>query len=262
MGKVKQTISVIPSLFTLGNAFFGFFAIATAIEGNIEQACLFIFLGMVCDVLDGFIARLFKTSSRFGIEVDSLADAVTFGLAPSVIAYQVFFNELGLLGIFLSSLIMIFAIIRLAKFNVMTKEDEEKKMFNGIPTPVSAGTMITYILFYHDKIFDHRVSSAVMIVLSIALPLLMVSTFKYDTFPQFNRRSIKANPAKFIIFFLAIFLIIITKGEASFSVFLFIISTGIFRKIVSLFTKKEGLDEEVDLEEEEIDEDKLETKKK
>ena len=254
--RVKQSINVIPSLFTLGNAFFGFLSIASAIEGNIDRACYFIFFGMICDVLDGFVARLFKTSSRFGIEVDSLADVVTFGMAPSVITYQVFFNQYGLLGIFISSMIMIFAIIRLAKFNVMTKEDEEKKMFNGIPTPVSAGTIITYVLFYHDKIFTHQISTVVMFVLAIALPLLMVSTFKYDTFPQFNRRAIKANPAKFIIFFLAVFLIIITKGEASFSVFLFIISTGLFRKIVSLFTKKEDLDEEVD-----IKPDTLETEK-
>ncbi|MCB0723691.1 MAG: CDP-diacylglycerol--serine O-phosphatidyltransferase [Ignavibacteriae bacterium] len=256
MGKVKQTISIIPSLFTLGNAFFGFLAIANAIDGNIDAACYYIFFGMACDALDGLIARLFKTTSRFGIEVDSLADVVTFGMAPSVIVYQVFFDKLGLLGIFFASLPMIFAIIRLAKFNVTTKEDEEKKMFSGIPTPVSAGTLVTYVLFYHNKIFTTQLSTIVMFTLVIALPLLMVSTFKYDTFPQFNRRAIKANPAKFIIFFLAVFLIIITKGEASFSVFLFIISTGIFRKFVSIFTKKEDGDEEVELEE-----DTLETEK-
>ncbi len=246
--RVDQSTAIIPNLFTLANAFFGFAAIATAIEGSVETAILLIFAGMACDMLDGFVARLLKKSSQFGVEVDSLADVVTFGMAPSVIAYQVYFNQYELFGIFLSSMIMIFSIIRLAKFNVMTKDDDlsEKKMFIGIPTPVSAGTMITYVLFYHDKIFSHEVSSVVMTVLAVALPLLMVSPFKYDTFPGFSPRAIKANPAKYIVFFLAVFLIIITKGEASFSVFLFIISTGIFRSIISLFTKK-GTDEEVDL---------------
>lgn len=257
--RMRQSTKIIPSLFTLGNAFCGFAAIATAIEGNPDVAILLIFAGMVCDMLDGFVARLLKRASQFGVEVDSLADVVTFGMAPSVIAYQVYFNEFGLFGIFLSSMIMIFSIIRLAKFNVMTKDDDltEKKMFIGIPTPVSAGTMITYVLFYHDKIFDHQVSSVVMTVLAVALPLLMVSPFKYDTFPGFSPRAIKANPAKYIVFFLALFLIIITKGEASFSVFLFIISTGIFRSIVSLFTKK-GIDEEVNLTPKSVESDKKE----
>ncbi len=259
MGKrVRQTISVIPSLFTLANAFFGFLAIAKAIEGDIQFACVLVFLGMVCDALDGFIARLFKTSSRFGVEVDSLADVVTFGLAPSVIIYQVFFNQYELFGIFMASLIMIFSIIRLAMFNVITSEHDEKKMFIGIPTPVSAGTILTYVLFYHDKIFSKELSAIVMFVLVLILPALMVSKFRYDTFPTFNRAAIKSNPAKYIIFFLAVFLILITKGEASFSVFLFIISTGVFRKIVGYFNKDEEEDEDEDIE---LTEDSLEPEK-
>ncbi len=233
----RNPAAFLPSLFTVLNLFCGFLSIVNASQGNIEQACLFIIYAGLFDVFDGVVARLTRTTSKFGVELDSLADVVSFGAAPSFILYKTYFYQLDGLGIALASLVMIFGALRLARFNTQIV-GFDKNYFTGVPVPLSALTISSFFLFYFDKNFDTRTSEIVLIVLSLLLPLLMMSRFRYDTTPKISIREFKNHPVKTIIVFLVAILIVLTKGEGLFAFCLFYLSTGIFRGIWNLLRKK------------------------
>jgi len=224
-------------------------SIVNASNGEIEQACLFIIYAGLFDVFDGFVARFTGTSSKFGVELDSLADVVSFGVAPSFILYAAYFHFHNGFGIAIASLIMIFAALRLARFNTQLV-GFDKNSFSGVPAPIAAVTVSSFFLFYFNKNFSVYTSEIFAYVLAIFLPVLMLSKFRYDTTPKISGRAIKAHPVKYIILFVAIVLIAITKGEGFFAFCLFYLSTGIFRGILSffkkLFGKKKVSDEEME----------------
>lgn len=227
----------IPSLFTVLNAFCGFMSLIHSANGNFTEASLFIIYASLFDAVDGLAARLTNSSSEFGVELDSLSDVISFGVAPSYLIYNVYFNQLGDIGAFIASLIMVFGALRLARFNVQLVGFDKDK-FNGLPVPMSAMTICTYILFYHNKIFSEHVSIIVLIILSVSLPVLMVSKVKYDTFPKPSLYAIKKNPIVFIILFIGIILTIVTNGEGSFSFCLFYIFSGIIISLKNMIFKK------------------------
>ena len=158
----------IPSLFTILNAFCGFMSVIFSSKGNFDDASLFIIFASFFDAIDGLAARLTNSASAFGVELDSLSDVISFGLAPSFLIYSIYLNELGDIGIVLSSLVMVFAALRLARFNVQLVGFDKDK-FNGLPAPMATFTICTYILFYHNKIFTDQVSEIVIIVLALAI---------------------------------------------------------------------------------------------
>jgi CDP-diacylglycerol---serine O-phosphatidyltransferase len=227
----------IPSLFTVLNLFCGFMSVISASAGQIEQACLFIFYAGLFDMFDGVVARFTGTSSKFGVELDSLADLVSFGVAPSFILYKAFFHTLDGIGIALSSLVMIFGALRLARFNA-NLIGFDKNYFSGVPVPIPAVTIASFFLFYFNKNFSPALSEIFIYSFAIGLPLLMVSTFKYDTTPKVNRREFKEHPVKSVIVVLSIILMAVTKGEGLFAFCLFYISTGIFRSTKNQIKKK------------------------
>jgi len=218
----------IPSLFTVLNLFCGFMSIINADALNFEQASLFILYAGLFDMFDGVVARFTGTSSKFGVELDSLADLVSFGVAPSFILYKIYFISLDGLGIALSALIMIFGALRLARFNAQLI-GFDKSYFSGVPVPIPAVTVSSFILYYYNKNFNVHTSEIFIYCIAIILPLLMVSKFKYDTTPKVNKRELKEHPVKSVIVVLSVILIAVTKGEGLFAFCLFYISTGIFR---------------------------------
>lgn len=195
---------------------------------NIEQASLFILYAGLFDMFDGVVARFTGTSSKFGVELDSLADLVSFGVAPSFILYKAYFNTLDGFGIALSALIMIFGALRLARFNAQLI-GFDKNFFSGVPVPIPGVTVSSFFLYYYNKNFNAHTSEIFIYCIAIILPLLMVSKFKYDTTPKFSKREVKEHPVKTIIVILSVILIAVTKGEGLFAFCLFYISTGIFR---------------------------------
>lgn len=248
---MKNRIRFIPSLFTILNLFCGFLSIVNASNGNFEQACLFILYAALFDVSDGIVARLTGTSSKFGVELDSLADLISFGAAPSLIFYKFHFFQIEGLGIALSSFIMIFAALRLARFNTQLA-GFDKTFFTGVPVPVSAITVSSFFLFYYNKNFPEQTSDIFAVVLSLTLPALMVSKFKYDTMPNFSLRELKQHPVKYVVLLIIVILIIATKGEGLFAFCLFYLSTGILRGFNNFFRKhilkkKRGLQEDLNL---------------
>lgn len=237
---MRNSARFIPSLFTILNLFSGFLSIINTANHNMEQACLFVIYASLFDALDGVAARFTRTSSRFGVELDSLADLVSFGTAPSFILYQFYFSRLGGIGIALSSLIMLFGAIRLAKFNARLV-GFDKRYFSGVPIPLAALTVVSFFLFYYGSpgySGSARLSDVFVYGMTFLLPLLMVSAFKYDTLPKFTLKEMKNHPVKFIFIFLIMIMITVTRGEGLFAFCLFYLSTGIFRSIINISRKK------------------------
>ena len=164
------------------------------------------------DALDGKVARFAKVSSQFGVEYDSLADVVSFGLAPSFLAYKAIFDNWGTLGLFISFLPLVFGSVRLARFNVRLK-GFNKDYFEGLPIPSAATTIATFMVFNYYY-WEHLRWEKIFLFVFITVSLLMVSTIRYETFPDFSLHKGAANRRKFLIFLIGLVLIIIFPQEA------------------------------------------------
>jgi len=221
----------IPSLFTILNAFCGFISVINSANGEYNQAVLFILYAAVFDVLDGMVARILNSSSDFGVELDSLSDIVSFGFAPAFLLYSFFFKDYNAYGIFVSSLVLAFSAIRLARFNI-TLTGYSKDVFYGIPTPMSALILCSYVMFFHDKFFSTEISRILMFGITIATSLMMVSKFRFPAMPSFTRKGFKANPFYFIALLFGIIIIIATKGVAIFPLSILYVLFGIVNTFI------------------------------
>lgn len=227
----------IPSLFTVLNAFCGFMSLVHSSHGDFDNAALFIIYASLFDAVDGIAARLTNSASKFGVELDSLSDVISFGAAPSFLIYNIYLHELGEIGMVISSLILVFAALRLARFNVQLTGFDKSK-FSGLPAPMSAFTVCSFVLFYYDKILSPEHSVTVLLILALLLPALMISRIKYDTLPKPGMASIRKNIIPFLVLVIAAVLIIATNGEGSFSFCLFYIFSGIIRSAKNLIFRK------------------------
>jgi CDP-diacylglycerol--serine O-phosphatidyltransferase len=233
---IQVTRSMIPSLFTVMNLFSGFIAIKTAlVDADFEKAGWFIVLGALFDTLDGMMARLTHSASEFGVELDSLADVVTFGVAPSAIVYKLYFYQFETIGILIAALPMICGALRLARFNVQLV-GFDKDWFKGLPIPSAALLIVSFVTFYflrgEPKFLSQDQLNVAMFTVTIGASLIMVSTVKYETMPKLSGAAIKKEPAKFIVVMAAIILAIVTKGTAIFPFFLLFIVFGLIRAII------------------------------
>ncbi len=226
---MKITRAVVPSLFTTLNIFCGFLSIVNAHQGQIELAAWFIILAAIFDSLDGVMARITRSSSQFGVELDSLADVVSFGAAPSFLVYQIYLNTLGSWGILLSSMPLIFGAIRLARFNVQLV-GFDKSHFSGLPIPAQAIAICAFVLQNYTIGFGlSGLPRELLAPLVAVLSLLMVSRVKYDTLPKFSRKDLRSHPWKAVGFVLGGLIVIFSKGEYLFAVLAAFIVVGILR---------------------------------
>jgi len=236
MNRFRITPSVIPNLFTAMNMFSGFFSIISASQGNFIYAGWLIIIAAIFDTLDGVMARLTKSSSELGVQLDSLSDVVSFGVAPSFLLYTTYFNQFEAFGVIISSLPMIAGGFRLARFNVQLV-GFDKSYFTGLPIPSSALTIVCFILsFYKDEYPEEL--KIFIIPMVLLLSFLMVSKVKYDTLPKFSLSAIKKNPLIYIAYFIAFVVLIIYRIKGLFFIFVFMIAFGIFRQIFKYFSNK------------------------
>ncbi len=180
---------LLPNLFTLSSICAGLFSIhmSTTAQNvsDITLAAWLIVVSMVCDLLDGRVARMTKAESELGIQLDSLADAISFGVAPAFLLYHWGMAEWGPLGMFVAFGYVGCAVMRLARFNVLTGQaTEAKKFFVGLPTPLAAGTVVSLVMAHVSYTETMAVSGAAASVAAVALLLggLMVSNVRYRTF--------------------------------------------------------------------------------
>ena len=165
----------------MGNMFCGYSCIVHAMRGDYESAAPFIGIAIVLDMLDGRIARLTGTASDFGVELDSLADAISFGVAPAILAYTWGLSELGRLGSMAGFLFLSAAALRLARFNIQSAAGGDKRYFVGMPSPAAAGVIASTVYVYPYPLQDYRAALGVLAL--VLLPaLLMVSTIRFRSF--------------------------------------------------------------------------------
>jgi CDP-diacylglycerol--serine O-phosphatidyltransferase len=177
-------IYLLPSLLTTGNLFCGFFALLLTVESRYAEASLAIFVAMVMDMLDGRVARLMKATSQFGVEFDSLADVVSFCVAPAFLIYSFALASLGRPAWFGAFLFVICGALRLARFNVHTGTTD-RRFFVGLPTPAAAGAVVSTVLLLHrDELA--RWTLVAIAVGTYLVALLMVSTFRYWSFKEID----------------------------------------------------------------------------
>jgi CDP-diacylglycerol--serine O-phosphatidyltransferase len=246
--------AVIPSFFTILNMFSGFMSILSSSNHDFVSASWLIVLAAIFDSLDGVMARLTKSSSEFGVELDSLSDLVSFGVAPSFMIYQIGLHSLGPIGTLASAMVMVFGGLRLARFNVQLV-GFDKNHFKGLPIPSSAITISSFVLLFYERSIGWLNPDAApfLPVLAVALSLLMVSTVRYDTIPKFSRRAIRAHPLKFAVFTVGAIIAIATLGKALFWLFLLYIAGGLVRwlaehiKALVSPRKPDGEEEDVEL---------------
>src|SRR2546430_10932494 len=177
-------IFLLPSLLTTGNLFCGFFALLLTVEGRFSEAALAIFVAMVMDLLDGRVARLMKATSQFGVEFDSLADVVSFCVAPAFLVYSFALKDLSRPAWFGAFLFVICGALRLARFNVQTGS-VDRRFFIGLSTPAAAGVVASIVILLQGDEPTRAVRVALAIT-SYVLALLMVSTFRYWSFKEID----------------------------------------------------------------------------
>lgn len=184
-GARHKGVYLLPNLFTTGALFAGFYAIVAAMNGLFEHAAIGIIVAGILDGLDGGVARLTNTQSKFGAEYDSLSDCVAFGVAPGLVAYSWGLSELGKLGWMAAFIYVACAALRLARFNVQA-ESTDKRFFIGLPSPTGAGLVATLVWLGASRGMDGNEISWVVALVVAGAGLLMVSSVKYHSFKEFH----------------------------------------------------------------------------
>ena len=186
----------VPSFFTLMNLFSGFLAITQVHEGQYVYACYLVVLAGFFDLLDGFMARLTQGHSQFGVELDSLSDVISFGVAPSYLVFAYALGEFGVAGLVVSALPAMCAAVRLARYNVVS-EKGSSDYFSGLPAPIQAFVIITFVLNAEAEswiFLQWGVDSTALIPLVLLLSMLMVTNITFEGTPKPTRAYLFARP--------------------------------------------------------------------
>jgi len=202
--KFRRGIYILPTSFSIGSIFCGYYAIILSLKGDFKIASALIMIAFILDGLDGRIARLTKACSEFGTQFDSLADIISFGAAPAVMAYCWSLHSLGRLGWLASFVFTICGVIRLARFNIQSKV-VDKRYFVGLPIPASAA-VIASLIFFHPNTIPTRSLAVAFALLVYLLSFLMVSKLRYKSFKDINLRDRKSY--SYILMMLLIFWLI------------------------------------------------------
>jgi len=183
----SRGIYLLPNLFTTAGLFAGFYAIIAAIRGDFDAAATAIFVAMIMDGLDGRIARMTNTQSAFGAEYDSLADMVSFGLAPALVVFQWAFLDMGKLGWMVAFIYTACAALRLARFNTQVGI-ADKRYFQGLPSPAAAAAIAGWVWVGANNDFDHTMMAYLAVPLTFFCGVLMASTVRYHSFKDLDLR--------------------------------------------------------------------------
>ncbi len=220
--QMKKGIFVLPNLFTTASLFSGVYAVIASINENFFPAAVAIVVALVLDGLDGRMARMTNTTTRFGTEYDSLSDLVAFGVAPAILAYTWALFSYGKWGWITAFLYIACGALRLARFNVQVNIID-KRVFNGLPIPAAALVVASSVILHHELVKAGFVGglgvfqSIAVLILIVGLSLLMVSSVKYYSFKDLNYFVRKP----FMSFILIIFILIIVAAEPQITIFTF-----------------------------------------
>jgi CDP-diacylglycerol---serine O-phosphatidyltransferase len=229
---MRKGIYILPNLFTTGSLFAGFYSMVSTLNGDFETAAIWVLVSSIFDGLDGKVARLTGTSSKFGVEYDSLADLVAFGVTPGLLMYSWALKPFGRLGWLAAFLFVVCGALRLARFNVQVNTVESKR-FVGLPIPAAASMVSATVLLFHHMNWLSSYKKLAILLLIYFLAFLMVSNFKYYSFK--DPEMIKRQPFGFLVF--AVILLIVIAAEPVlmlFVIFMCYIVSGPIAFIMSL----------------------------
>ncbi|MDA8123195.1 MAG: CDP-diacylglycerol--serine O-phosphatidyltransferase [Deltaproteobacteria bacterium] len=213
---ISRGIYILPNLITSGSLFAGFYSIAATYNGQFEKAAIAIIVGVVLDGLDGRVARMTKTTTQFGVEYDSLADLVSFGVAPAFLVYGWALSQFGRWGWLAAFLYLICGALRLARFNVQVNTVEKGK-FNGLPIPAAATFVASIILLFYYLGGSGSFRHLALLLAIYVLAFLMVSTVRYNSFKDLE--AFRKRPFNTLVVF--IFLSLLLAAEPQVMIFVF-----------------------------------------
>jgi CDP-diacylglycerol--serine O-phosphatidyltransferase len=216
-------LKIVPSVLTTANLFCGFYGIIAALREDFYQAAIAILIAVVFDGLDGKIARLTKTTSNFGVEYDSLADLLSFGVAPSLILYLWALEPVGRFGWIAAFIFLICGALRLARFNVQVGQSATFH-FTGLPIPAAAGMVASLILLGKDFITLAEPKPMVILGVACGLALLMISNIKYRSFKNIRLKG--RHPNQFILLIIPILALILKPELLIFALFVVYVVSG------------------------------------
>ena len=208
-GQRRRGIYLLPNLFTTAALFAGFYAIVAAMNNRFEAAAVAVFIAMLLDGIDGRVARLTNTQTDFGAEYDSLADMVSFGMAPALVMYQWALSDLGKLGWLAAFIYTACAALRLARFNTQVGI-ADKRYFQGLPSP-SAAAIVAGMVWSGEEVFElaGKTVEEVAFVLTIMAGVLMVSNIRYHSFKGINFKE----RVPFVAILLAVLVIVVVSSN-------------------------------------------------
>jgi len=211
----RSGIYLLPNLFTTASLFSAFYSIVASMKGHYIIAAIAIFVGMIADGLDGRIARMTNTQTKFGGEYDSLSDMVTFGVAPALLLYSWGLSQLGKFGWLVAFIYTAAVALRLARFNTQI-EVADKRYFQGLSCPAAAAVVASFIWFCRQHHWGHMSVIIIAVVLALSVAVLMVSNIRYHSFKDLDFKgkvpfvyillmvilfaAIAANPAAVLLF--------------------------------------------------------------
>jgi CDP-diacylglycerol--serine O-phosphatidyltransferase len=214
MHRMRKGIYILPNLITAGSLFCGFFALLRTLQEDFFTAAIFILASGLLDGMDGKIARYTNTTTRFGVEFDSLADVIAFCVAPGILVYAWALEPFGRMGWLAAFLFVVCGALRLARFNLQGST-VESRFFSGLPTPAAAGVIATGVLVFYE-VGDTGVSRHLsVLIVTYLLAFLMVSTFKYYGFKDIEL--FRRKPFRWLV--IAILLLIVVAYEPEYTLF-------------------------------------------
>jgi CDP-diacylglycerol--serine O-phosphatidyltransferase len=244
MARMKQGIFLLPSLLTLTSIFFSFYSIINSIKEQFVLAAALILVAGFFDGIDGKVARLTNTTTRFGLELDSLADVISFGVAPALLMYMWALSPTAQIGWVSAFLFVSCGALRLARFNVQSGTIDSKK-FNGLPIPAAAVMLSTTVLFFHKLEIEPEQFRLALLILTLVLSFLMVSAIKFHAFKDLTLA--KQNPfMSTVAFVLLLALIAVAPFVVPFLLISGYVISGPIMTLIWALKKKKQAQEQTD----------------
>ncbi len=241
MKPFEKGIYLLPNLMTTAGIFAGFYAVIAGIQGNFEQGAIAILLAMIFDGLDGRIARMTNSCSAFGAEYDSLADMVSFGLAPALLMYQWVLHDFGKLGWLVAFIYTVAAALRLARFNTQVGV-ADKRYFQGLPSPAAAALLacLIWVVESNSEYFEAVVDGLpalvgiTALVLTVFAGVMMVSNVRFSSFKEFNLKG----KVPFMTLLVVVLVFVIITLEPAVLLFIIFFIYAFSGPVVTLLTLK------------------------
>lgn len=233
MKKFERGIYLLPNLMTTGALFAGFYAVIAGIQGEFELGAIAIFVAMILDGLDGRIARMTNSCSAFGAEYDSLADMISFGLAPALLVFQWALVDFGKLGWLVAFIYTAAAALRLARFNTQVGT-ADKRYFQGLPSPAAAALLAGLIWVVESNQIDLVITPMVALVLTVFAGVMMVSNTRFHSFKELNLK----DKVPFVTLLVVVLVFVVITIKPAMILFLIFFAYAVSGPVLTLLTLK------------------------